>query len=55
MNILKKMKKKAEETGIPQPIDMHYEFIDRGDSDIDNIVTFIYPDGSIKEERGPAY
>lgn len=49
------MKKKAEETGLPQVIEITSEFVDRGDSDIDNIVTYVYPDGSIREERGATY
>lgn len=49
------MKKKAEETGLPQVLEITSEFVDRGDSDIDNIVTYVYPDGSIREERGATY
>lgn len=47
--------KKAKETCEPQPIKIISEFVERGDSDVDNIVTYVYPDGSIREERGPVY
>ncbi|MFR4533186.1 MAG: hypothetical protein ACLT5Y_16905, partial [Thomasclavelia ramosa] len=47
--------KKAKETGKPQVIKVTSEFVERGDSDIDNIVTYVYPDGTKRTERGPAY
>ena len=47
--------KKAKETGKPQVIQGTSEFVERGDSDIDNIVTYVYPDGTKRTERGPAY
>lgn len=47
--------KKAKKTNKPQVIKVTSEFVERGDSDIDNIVTYVYPDGTKRTERGPAY
>lgn len=47
--------KKAQETGEKQVLKTRTEKVQREDSDIDVIVTYLYPDGHEETRRSPAY
>lgn len=47
--------KKAQETGEKQVLSTRSELVERGDSNVDIVVTYLYPDGHEEIRRNPAY